>query len=108
MKAEPGWYVRITLPHGEQIHIDEFVTETEARSWINDKSVSWLKNTAEADMSKRCSHLAAFAGLVLPASRRANRPGVSMCAKSIVGEFKHGEIESGRIGGGNRLRIRLL
>ena len=44
MKAEPGWYVRITLPHGEQIHVDEFLTETEARSWINDKSGPWLKN----------------------------------------------------------------
>jgi hypothetical protein len=27
MKAEPGWYVRITLPHGEQIHINEFMTK---------------------------------------------------------------------------------
>ena len=43
MKAEPEWYVRITLPHGEEIHIDEFKTESEARSWIGDKSVSWLK-----------------------------------------------------------------
>jgi hypothetical protein len=43
MKAEPGWYVRITLPHGEQIHINEFITEGEARSWIDDKSATWLK-----------------------------------------------------------------
>ena len=43
MKAEPEWYVRITLPHGEQIHIDEFITEAEAKSWIDDKSVTWLK-----------------------------------------------------------------
>ena len=55
MKAETGWYVRITLPHGEQIHVDEFLTEIEARLWINDKY-------AEADMSKRCSRLAAFTG----------------------------------------------
>jgi hypothetical protein len=39
-------------------------------------------------MSKRYSHLAAFAGLALTAYRRANRPGVSMGAKSIAGEFK--------------------
>ena len=43
MKAEPGWYVRITLPHGEQIHINEFVSEAEALTWIEDNSTSWLK-----------------------------------------------------------------
>jgi hypothetical protein len=43
MKAEPGWYVRITLPLGEQIHINEFTTEAEAWTWINCKSTSWLK-----------------------------------------------------------------
>jgi hypothetical protein len=43
MKAEPMWYVRITLPHGEQIHINEFITEAEALTWIEDKSISWLK-----------------------------------------------------------------
>jgi hypothetical protein len=43
MKAERGWYVRITLPHGEQIHIDEFISEAEARAWIDDKSAAWLK-----------------------------------------------------------------
>jgi hypothetical protein len=38
MKAEPGWYVRITLPHGEQIHINEFISEAEALTWIEDTS----------------------------------------------------------------------
>jgi hypothetical protein len=52
MKAEPEWYVRITLPHGEQIHIDESTTEAEAKSWIDDKSVTWLKSTGEAGMPK--------------------------------------------------------
>jgi hypothetical protein len=33
--AEPGWFVRITLPHGEQIHIDDFNAETEARNWMD-------------------------------------------------------------------------
>jgi hypothetical protein len=41
--AEPGWFVRITLPHGEQIHIDDFNAETEARNWIADNSEAWLK-----------------------------------------------------------------
>ena len=43
LKAEPGWYVRITLPHGEVIHIDEFKTEAEAKMWIYDKSTAWLR-----------------------------------------------------------------
>jgi len=43
LNAEPGWYVRITLPHGEDIHIDEFKTEAEARAWIVDKSPAWLR-----------------------------------------------------------------
>ncbi len=43
MKAEPAWYVRITLPHGEHIHINEFTTEAEAQTWIDGKSTSWLK-----------------------------------------------------------------
>ena len=43
MKAEPVWYVRITLPHGEQIHINGFTTEAEAWTWINGKSTAWLK-----------------------------------------------------------------
>ena len=43
MKAEPVWYVRITLPHGEQIHINEFTTEAEALTWIDGKSTAWLK-----------------------------------------------------------------
>jgi hypothetical protein len=41
--AEPGWFVRVTLPHGEQIHISDFNAETEARNWIVDKSEAWLK-----------------------------------------------------------------
>jgi NAD(P)H-flavin reductase len=41
--AEPGWFVRITLPHGEQIHISDFSAETEARIWIADRSEAWLK-----------------------------------------------------------------
>jgi hypothetical protein len=41
--AEPGWFVRITLPHGEQIHIDDFNAEAEARNWIAEKSDAWLK-----------------------------------------------------------------
>jgi hypothetical protein len=41
--AVPGWYVRVTLPRGEQIQINEFETETEAKNWITGKSAAWLK-----------------------------------------------------------------
>ena len=29
--ARPGWYVRVTLPHGEQIQMNQFKTETEGK-----------------------------------------------------------------------------
>ena len=38
MKAEPGWYVRITLPHGEQIHINEFTTEADVSNPLDSPS----------------------------------------------------------------------
>jgi hypothetical protein len=41
--AEPGWYVRITLPHGEQVLINEFKTEAAARIWIATAAAAWLK-----------------------------------------------------------------
>jgi hypothetical protein len=42
LKAESGWYVRITLPHGAQSHINYFKTEPEAQTWIDEKSSEWL------------------------------------------------------------------
>jgi hypothetical protein len=41
--AEPGWYVRVTLPHGEQIQANAFETEARARDWIANKAADWLK-----------------------------------------------------------------
>jgi hypothetical protein len=41
--AEPGWYVRVTLPHGEQIQVNGFETEARARDWIANKAADWLK-----------------------------------------------------------------
>ena len=41
--AEPGWFVRITLPHGEQIQLNKFETEARARDWIANKAADWLK-----------------------------------------------------------------
>jgi hypothetical protein len=42
LKAASGWYVRITLPHGEQSDINYFKTEPEAKLWIDEKSSAWL------------------------------------------------------------------
>jgi hypothetical protein len=52
LEAAPKWYVRIALPHGEDIHIDELKTEAEARAWIDDKSAARLKKYRGADMPK--------------------------------------------------------
>ena len=50
--AEPGWFVRITLPHGEQIHINE----------------RGSRNIEAADMSETPN-----AAAILPNSRRPFR-----------------------------------
>jgi hypothetical protein len=43
LNAAIGWYVRVTLPHGEEIQINEFPTWADARVWIAEKSAAWLK-----------------------------------------------------------------
>ena len=52
MKAEPGWYVRITLPHGEQIHIDEFIAEAKHALGLRTNQPLGSRSTGEADMPK--------------------------------------------------------
>ena len=41
--AEPGWYVRVTLPHGEQVLLNQFETEVRAKDWIATSAAAWLK-----------------------------------------------------------------
>jgi hypothetical protein len=43
LKDDSGWYVRITLYHGVEGHINFFKTEAEARTWIGDNSDMWLR-----------------------------------------------------------------
>jgi hypothetical protein len=43
LKAKPGWYVLVTLPHGNQPELGNFNTEIEAREWIKRRSPAWLK-----------------------------------------------------------------
>jgi hypothetical protein len=40
--AEPGWYVRATLQHGEQILVKSFGTEAEAKDWIAKHADAWV------------------------------------------------------------------
>ena len=89
LKAEPEWYVRITLPHGEDIHIDEFKTEAEARAWIDDKSADFFtqKSTREADTPQ---------GLNQKVSARASR---------LRAKFDAGEGDEGREGVGEVLVV---
>jgi hypothetical protein len=42
-KGRAGVVCADHAPHGEDIHIDEFKTEAEARAWIVDKSPVWLR-----------------------------------------------------------------
>jgi hypothetical protein len=37
-----GWYVRVAWPHGRRDHIPGFVSEREARRWIEEKADEWL------------------------------------------------------------------
>jgi DNA-binding XRE family transcriptional regulator len=41
--AQPGWYVRIILPHGERVLTSRFETEFSAKEWIATKAADWLK-----------------------------------------------------------------
>ncbi len=42
-KADSGWHIRATLPHGERVQVNYFKTEDEAIEWVAEKSLSWLK-----------------------------------------------------------------
>jgi hypothetical protein len=52
LKAEPKWYVRITLPRDEDIHLDELKTEAEVQAWIDGKSAARLKKYRGADLPR--------------------------------------------------------
>ena len=43
IKMGPEWYVRVTLPNGEQPHLGGFKTEAEGIEWIKHQSAAWLK-----------------------------------------------------------------
>jgi hypothetical protein len=42
-KGGRSWYVRATLAHGQQPHIDGFTKKAEALAWIERESADWLK-----------------------------------------------------------------
>jgi hypothetical protein len=42
-KIGSGWFVRVSLPNGDQTQISGFFTEAEAKEWIAGESPGWLK-----------------------------------------------------------------
>jgi hypothetical protein len=38
----PGWYVRVAWSHGKCNHIPGFVSQQEAKRWIEAKAHSWV------------------------------------------------------------------
>jgi hypothetical protein len=48
LKSAPGWYVRVLWQYGQEQHISCFACADEAQSWIDKKSVGWLRNRAAA------------------------------------------------------------
>jgi hypothetical protein len=42
LKSAPGWYVRVAWAHGKRDHIPGFISEQEARRWIETKAHSWV------------------------------------------------------------------
>jgi hypothetical protein len=55
LKSARGWYVRVAWPDGRRDHIPGFVTQQEAKRWIEVKAPGWL--------SERCSTSAVFGRL---------------------------------------------
>jgi hypothetical protein len=41
LQSAPGWYVRVSWPHGKSDHIPGFVTQREAEHWIENKARLW-------------------------------------------------------------------
>ena len=42
LTSAPGWYVRVAWSHGKCNHIPGFVSQQEARRWIETKAHSWV------------------------------------------------------------------
>jgi hypothetical protein len=42
-KTGSGWQVRATLPTGKQLFLGSFITQAEAKEWVERKSSAWLQ-----------------------------------------------------------------
>jgi hypothetical protein len=42
LTSAPGWYVRVAWSHGKCNHIPGFVSQQEAKRWIEAKAHSWV------------------------------------------------------------------
>jgi hypothetical protein len=48
LTSAPGWYVRVAWSHGKCHHIPGFVSQQEARRWIETKAHSWVSEQARS------------------------------------------------------------
>jgi len=47
VNGSPGWFVKIAFADGRERRISRFVTEAEARAWIENESDDWLAGVGE-------------------------------------------------------------
>ena len=47
IKGASGWFVQISFPDGREKRISRFLTEAEARAWIDNESDDWLAGMGE-------------------------------------------------------------
>jgi hypothetical protein len=52
LKSAPGWYVRVAWAHGKRDHIPGFISEQEARRWIETKARGWVSEQTRASFKE--------------------------------------------------------
>ena len=48
LKSAIGWYVRVAWPNGKRDHIPGFVSQHEAKRWIEGQAPAWLSEQSNA------------------------------------------------------------
>ena len=52
LKSAPGWYVRVAWAHGKRDHIPGFISEQEARRWIETKARGWVSEQTRVSFKR--------------------------------------------------------
>ena len=42
LRIGSGWYLRVTFPNGERTQVPGFLSEQEAKVWVEEESEAWL------------------------------------------------------------------